>query len=139
MFGFSFEKLIVIAVIAVIVVGPARLPQYAARLAQFIKMLRGLLDTAKDRVREEMGPEFEDLDWKRLDPRQYDPRKIIRDALLDDPDPDPEVAVVRPVAPVDEADPSQSTPDEESSTTPGIGVSLTLVTDDDSVVERRVS
>lgn len=42
---------------------------------------------AKDRMREEMGPDFDDIDWKQLDPRQYDPRRIIRDALLDDDTP----------------------------------------------------
>jgi sec-independent protein translocase protein TatB len=36
-------------------------------------------------MREEMGPEFDEVDWKKLDPRQYDPRRIIREALLDDP------------------------------------------------------
>jgi sec-independent protein translocase protein TatB len=48
---------------------------------------------AKDRLRDEMGPDFDDVDWKRLDPRQYDPRRIIREALLDDEEP----AVVKPV------------------------------------------
>ena len=38
---------------------------------------------AKDRMREEMGPDFDDVDWKKLDPRQYDPRRIIREALTD--------------------------------------------------------
>ena len=33
-----------------------------------------------------MGPEFDEVDWKKLDPRQYDPRRIIREALLDDDD-----------------------------------------------------
>ena len=36
---------------------------------------------AKDRMRDEMGPDFDDVDWKKLDPRQYDPRRIIREAL----------------------------------------------------------
>ena len=31
-----------------------------------------------------MGPDFDDVDWRTLDPRQYDPRRIIREALLDD-------------------------------------------------------
>lgn len=39
---------------------------------------------AKDRMREEMGPEFDEVDWQKLDPRQYDPRRIIREALMDD-------------------------------------------------------
>ena len=32
-------------------------------------------------MRDEMGPDFDDVDWKKLDPRQYDPRRIIREAL----------------------------------------------------------
>lgn len=36
-------------------------------------------------MKDEMGDEFDDVDWRQLDPRQYDPRRIIREALLDDP------------------------------------------------------
>jgi len=81
----TFDKLIIIAVIAVFLVGPDRLPAYAAQLARLVKSLRSMADGAKDRMREEMGPEFDEVDWKKLDPRQYDPRRIIREALLDDP------------------------------------------------------
>ena len=49
-----------------------------------MKSLRGMADGAKERMREEMGPEFDEVDWKKLDPRQYDPRRIIREALVDD-------------------------------------------------------
>ncbi len=84
MFGLTFEKLLLIGVIAVLLVGPAQLPRYAAALAKAVKVVRALLDTAKERVRDEIGPEFDDVDWKRLDPRQYDPRSIIRDALQAD-------------------------------------------------------
>ncbi len=35
-------------------------------------------------MKDELGEGFEDLDWKKLDPRQYDPRRIIREALLED-------------------------------------------------------
>jgi sec-independent protein translocase protein TatB len=41
-----------------------------------------------------MGPEYDEIDWKKLDPRQYDPRRIIRDALLDD-EPEPQLKPVR--------------------------------------------
>jgi sec-independent protein translocase protein TatB len=84
-FGLTFDKLIIIAVIAVFLVGPDRLPSYAAQLARLVKSLRSMADGAKDRMREEMGPEFDEVDWKKLDPRQYDPRRIIREALLEDP------------------------------------------------------
>ena len=45
------------------------------------------LRATKSRVREEMGPEIDDVDWRKLDPRQYDPRRIIRDALMEEPQP----------------------------------------------------
>jgi len=83
-FGLTFDKLIIIAVIAVFLIGPDRLPGYAAQLARMVKSLRSMADGAKDRMREEMGEEFDEVDWKKLDPRQYDPRRIIREALLDD-------------------------------------------------------
>ncbi|MGN6325187.1 Sec-independent protein translocase TatB [Pseudolysinimonas sp.] len=83
-FGLTFDKLIIIAVIAVFLIGPDRLPSYAAKLAQLVKQLRGFADGAKDRMREEMGDDFDEVDWRKLDPRQYDPRRIIREALVDD-------------------------------------------------------
>jgi sec-independent protein translocase protein TatB len=88
MSGLTFEKLLVIGVIAVFLLGPERLPHYAAQFARFIKSLRRMAEDAKGRMREEMGPDFDEVDWKKLDPRQYDPRRIIREALLDDSDDD---------------------------------------------------
>jgi sec-independent protein translocase protein TatB len=100
-------KLLVIAVLALFLVGPEKLPEYAAKLARFVRAARGMLDDAKDRVREELGPDFDEEEWRKLDPRQYDPRRIIRDALLEPPEPrrrdtepeaEPEpVAVQKPV------------------------------------------
>jgi sec-independent protein translocase protein TatB len=81
----NFDKLFVIALIAVLLLGPTRLPVYAQKLAQLVKTVRGMADTARDRMRDEMGDEFNDVDWQKLDPRQYDPRRIIRDALLEEP------------------------------------------------------
>jgi sec-independent protein translocase protein TatB len=93
-FGLTFEKLLLIGVLAVIIVGPERLPRYAASLARFVKWLKSFADGARSRMREEMGPEFDEVDWKKLDPRQYDPRRIIREALIEDEPPPRQV--VRP-------------------------------------------
>ena len=83
-FGLSFDKLLIIGVVAVFLLGPERLPKYAAQLGKFVRSLRTMANTAKDRMRDEMGPEFDEIEWKKLDPRQYDPRKIIRDALANE-------------------------------------------------------
>jgi len=83
-FGLTFEKLLVIGLIAVLIIGPDRLPQLAAQFARLIRSLRDMANGAKERMREEMGPDYDDVDWQKLDPRQYDPRRIIREALLED-------------------------------------------------------
>jgi sec-independent protein translocase protein TatB len=71
-------------VLAVFILGPERLPQYARAFAQFIKKMRAMANSAQAQMKDELGEGFEDLDWKKLDPRQYDPRRIIREALLED-------------------------------------------------------
>jgi sec-independent protein translocase protein TatB len=84
MFGFSFEKTVLLCVIAVFIIGPERLPRYAAQLARYAKALRDFAEGANAQVRDELGLDPEEMNWKKLDPRQYDPRRIIRDALSDD-------------------------------------------------------
>lgn len=83
-FGLSFEKVVIILVIAAFVLGPERIPMYAKKFGDLVRGIKHMADGAKDRLRDEMGPEFDEVDWKQLDPRQYDPRRIIRDALVED-------------------------------------------------------
>ncbi len=87
MFGLTIDKILLIGVIAVFLLGPDRLPHYASQLARLARSLRDMANGAKDRMRDELGPDFDDVDWKKLDPRQYDPRRIIREALADEPEP----------------------------------------------------
>lgn len=82
-FGVDFDKLLVIGLIAVLIVGPERLPKLAEQFARFVRRAAEYLRGARERVSQEIGPEFSDADWRKLDPRQYDPRRIIRDALLE--------------------------------------------------------
>jgi len=82
--GINGLELVVLAIIAVVVLGPERLPEYAAQLARLVKGLRRMANGAREQLREEVGPELDEVDWRKLDPRQYDPRRIIKEALLDD-------------------------------------------------------
>ena len=84
-FGLTIEKLLVIGIIALFLIGPDRLPAYSAQFGRVVRQLRDMASGAKDRMRDELGPEFDDMDWKKLDPRQYDPRRIIREALQESP------------------------------------------------------
>lgn len=90
-FGLDLEKILLIGLIAALLLGPERLPGYAASLARLTRRVREWLDGARTRVKEEMGDDFDDIEWRKLDPRQYDPRRIIREALIDE-------APVKPVS-----------------------------------------
>ena len=83
-FDINGWEFLVLLVVAVFVIGPERMPEYAAKLAKLVRQLRDLADTAKVQLREQMGPDFDDVDWKQYDPRQYDPRRIVREALMDE-------------------------------------------------------
>ncbi len=88
MFGISAPEFIVLLAVAAVVLGPERLPQYTQQLARLVRELRRMAQGASEQVRSELGPEFDDVDWRKLDPRQYDPRRIVREALADTFDPD---------------------------------------------------
>ena len=102
-FGLTFEKMLLIGLIAVLIIGPERLPRAAEGFSRMVRKAGEYLRTTKSRMREEMGPEIDDVDWRKLDPRQYDPRRIIRDALLEEPQPatptQARATIAEPVAP----------------------------------------
>lgn len=83
MFDINGGEFLVILLIAVIVIGPTRLPHYAEQLGRLTRQARRYLTEARERVGEELGEDVQDIDWEALDPRRYDPRRIVRDALRD--------------------------------------------------------
>lgn len=85
-FGLSFEKVVVLGVLAGLLLGPERLARIVSEGTRMLTQLRRRTDDARDAIRAELDPEFVDIDWQRLDPRRYDPRRIIADALLASPE-----------------------------------------------------
>ena len=85
MFGINGAEALVLLVIALLVIGPERLPGYAEQLGRWARSVRDTAAGTRRQLSAELG---EDLDWEKLDPRRYDPRRIVRDALLDDPQAD---------------------------------------------------
>jgi sec-independent protein translocase protein TatB len=102
-------ELVVLAIVGLIVLGPDRLPGLARDAARMIRQLREMATGARQQLREELGPEFADVDLRNLNPRtvvqravfgddvpdfsKYDPRRlnpgaVVRDAIFgDDPAP----------------------------------------------------
>lgn len=78
------EEIGIIVLLILVVVGPQRLPEYAEQLAKLVKKGKAMATGATESIREELGDEIADIDFTKLDPRQYDPRRIVREALLED-------------------------------------------------------
>ena len=85
MFGIGLPELMVIAVVAVVVFGPDRLPEFARQAGRLVRQVRKLARSAQDDLREELGPEFADFELTDLDPRRAI-RKHILEAMDDDDD-----------------------------------------------------
>lgn len=86
-FGLTWDKLLLIGLLAAIIIGPERLPRIAEGFARLVHRGGQFVRDARGRLREEVGSELDEMDWRKLDPRQYDPRRIIRDALFEEPAP----------------------------------------------------
>jgi sec-independent protein translocase protein TatB len=93
-FGISGEKLLILGLIAIFVLGPDKLPHYAQQLARLVKSLKKMAEGAKGQLQNEIG---EEVNWKQLDPRQYDPRRIIREALSETEPVNPVASLNKPV------------------------------------------
>lgn len=99
MFDINGGEFLILLVVAVLVIGPQRLPQYAEQLGRWTRSARVMLREAGSRVRAELGDDAPDVDWEHLDPRRYDPRRIVREALLDDPAEPPPASAPGPPGP----------------------------------------
>lgn len=95
-FDINGSELILILLVAVAVIGPRRLPAYTEQVTRWVKRARVWVSDTRARIDEEMGGD-EGVDWEALDPRKYDPRRIVRDALLD-PEPATKPASAAPSA-----------------------------------------
>jgi sec-independent protein translocase protein TatB len=83
MLGINGGEILLLILIAILVLGPNRMPEYAAKLARGIRQLRVMAEGAKGQLKDQLGPEYNDINWRQYDPRQYDPRRIVRQALVE--------------------------------------------------------
>ena len=96
-FDIGAGEVLGLAILGMMLVGPERLPKLAAQAAQMVKKMRGLATTATAELRENLGPGFEDLQPKDLNPKTF-MKKQVAD-LLDEGTPKPKVN--RPKAMID--------------------------------------
>ncbi|MCJ8503863.1 Sec-independent protein translocase TatB [Kocuria flava] len=116
MLGINGGEAIILVLLALFLIGPERLPEYAEKLRQLVRSAKRYATGATEELRETLGPELADVDWRKLDPRQYDPRTIVRQALLEDDDEPPARPAAPPRAPVVRLAPGERAPFDTEAT-----------------------
>jgi sec-independent protein translocase protein TatB len=102
-FNIGPMEFLVLAVVGLIVLGPDRLPGLARDAARMIRTLRDLATGARQQLRDELGPEFADVDLRNLHPRTAIQRAVLGDDLANDLSKfDPRSAIQRAVMGADE-------------------------------------
>ncbi len=75
-------EFILLLALAVILFGPERLPDLARKAARIVRYLRTAASGAQEQLTKELGPGFENLDFRDLNPRAF-----VQKHLLDDVEP----------------------------------------------------
>jgi sec-independent protein translocase protein TatB len=75
-------EFLLLLVLAVILFGPERLPDLARKAARVVRYVRTMAGSAQQQLSRELGPGFEDLDLRDLNPRAF-----VQKHLLDDVEP----------------------------------------------------
>ena len=83
MFDLSLPKLLVLAVIALVIFGPNELPTIAAQVGRALRDLRKIAESAKNDLREELGPEFAGLEIENLNPERFVQKHLFGDPNAD--------------------------------------------------------
>lgn len=75
-------EFVLLLVLAVILFGPEKLPDLARKAARVVRYVRTMASSAQDQLSRELGPGFEDMNLRDLNPRAF-----VQKHLLDDVEP----------------------------------------------------
>lgn len=75
----SPTEIAVLIIIAVVMFGPEKVPQYARKAARVFHFIRNIANSTRDQLREDLGPKYSDLEIQDLNPKVF-----VQKYLLDD-------------------------------------------------------
>ncbi|MFJ7229106.1 sec-independent translocase [Streptomyces tendae] len=74
-------ELVTLVVLAVLVFGPDKLPKVIQDVTRTIRKIREFSDSAKQDIRQELGPEFKDFEFEDLNPKTFIRKQLDNDEL----------------------------------------------------------
>jgi sec-independent protein translocase protein TatB len=74
-------ELVTLVVLAVLVFGPDKLPKVIQDVTRTIRKIRDFSESAKDDIRQELGPEFKDFEFEDLNPKTFIRKQLDNDDL----------------------------------------------------------
>ncbi|MEU5140191.1 sec-independent translocase [Streptomyces sp. NPDC021139] len=74
-------ELVTLVVLAVLVFGPDKLPKVIQDVTRTIRKIREFSDSAKQDIRQELGPEFKDFEFEDLNPKTFLRKQLDNDEL----------------------------------------------------------
>lgn len=77
-------ELVALVVLAVLIFGPDKLPKVIQDVTRFIRKVRAFSESAKEDIRNELGPEFKDFEFEDLNPKTYIRKQLAENEDLND-------------------------------------------------------
>ncbi|WP_172386477.1 sec-independent translocase [Streptomyces sp. MNP-20] len=74
-------EIVTLVILAVLIFGPDKLPKFIQDASRTIRKIRQFSDSAKQDIRDELGPEFKDFEFDDLNPKKFIRKQMERDDL----------------------------------------------------------
>lgn len=73
------SELILLVVLAIVMFGPERIPEFARKAAKVVYFLRNVANDATTQLKSELGPEYADLKPEDLNPKTFITKHLLND------------------------------------------------------------
>lgn len=74
-------EIVTLVILAVLIFGPDKLPKLIQDVSRTIRKIRQFSDSAKQDIRNELGPEFKDFEFEDLNPKKFIRKQMENDDL----------------------------------------------------------
>jgi sec-independent protein translocase protein TatB len=79
MFNVGLGEIVAIVLVTLLLFGPERLPDLARKAARLLRYLRTVAGSAQQQLSKELGPEFENVDFRDLNPKTFVQKHLLED------------------------------------------------------------